>query len=367
MSVGNWETRPNTTADDIMELMHSVYGLKVLYVKILKSYDHQNVYINVDLSEYENANILKPCSTGYVLKIMNSHDSALCAQHVEGEINLTRKLNENGLACPSYVPDKCGRLFSQQELPSKTNGGKTAHIIRLLEYIKGEILSEVSVNSQLIQDGGSWLADMHNILEGYEDPYIKSYYTFHYEAVPHLRKHLHLVLDEHDRDLLQSVLDKWDSLEQQMSSLPRGVIHYDMNEQNVLVRKFPKEGWKIVAIIDFDDSSNGLKIFDLAIYIVYMTLISDCSLDTGYDCLHGFMKKRELTKAELDVLYYCVVMRLVISLVNGLMSYSKEPDPYFLETQKPGWKALRALWALPAEKILERWLGSKLAHADSQV
>ena len=44
-------------------------------LKRLNGYDDVNCYVKVDMSEYDNSNIAVPCKDGYVVKLMNSHDS----------------------------------------------------------------------------------------------------------------------------------------------------------------------------------------------------------------------------------------------------------------------------------------------------
>lgn len=135
-----------------------------------------------------------------------------------------------------------------------------------------------------------------------------------------------------------------------------GVIYYDMNEQNLLVKEGTNEEWEIAGVIDFQDASHGCKIYDIAIYISYMMMISKDPLETGGHCLQGFMKMRNVSEQELDVLYYCVAARLVISLLVGLHCYVMVPDKYYLDTQKTGWLVLKNLWKLNAEDVLKSWL-----------
>lgn len=139
-----------------------------------------------------------------------------------------------------------------------------------------------------------------------------------------------------------------------------GEIHYDVNESNVLVRCLADGESEIVGLIDFQDAAHGCKIYDVAICIMYSMLLSDKPVDVGGYCLQGYLEKRTLSQPELNVLYYCVVGRLVISLLLGLHNYSCTPDPYYLDTQKSGWKVLRLLWALPSEEVLQHWLSTKL-------
>ena len=117
-----------------------------------------------------------------------------------------------------------------------------------------------------------------------------------------------------------------------------GVIHADFNEQNILVER-ADEDIKIKGIIDFRDSCIDCKVYDIAIYIMYMMVFSaeDPIRTAGY-ALRGYLVNCSLTQPELDVLYYCVAARIAQSLLIGLYNFSTRHDSYFLETQNGGWK-----------------------------
>ena len=92
--------------------------------------------------------------------------------------------------------------------------------------------------------------------------------------------------------------------------------------------------------------------------MMYLMVLVDKPLDIAGYCLQGFLKKYKLSEVELEVLYYCVAARFVVSLVLGLYYYSISKDPYNLITQK-GWKQFQELWETPAEDALKYWLSEK--------
>ena len=56
--------------------------MQVLSIKKLNGYDDQNFHVKVNLTEYNNSNITSICQSGYVVKVMNSHDSVKNKDHV---------------------------------------------------------------------------------------------------------------------------------------------------------------------------------------------------------------------------------------------------------------------------------------------
>lgn len=135
-----------------------------------------------------------------------------------------------------------------------------------------------------------------------------------------------------------------------------GPIHADFNEQNILVKR-SDESTDIIGVIDFQDSDFNCKVFDVSTYIMYMMAANkgDDAIEIGGYCLRGFMDNRELSQAELDVVYYGVAARFVMSLVLGLHYYNERKDPYLLLTQG-GWVHLEKLWKIPSKELLRCWL-----------
>lgn len=136
-------------------------------------------------------------------------------------------------------------------------------------------------------------------------------------------------------------------------------IHSDFNEQNILIKQSADGEWDLAGVLDFQDSNNGLKVYDIAIYIMYMMTLHEDPIDIAGYCLQGFIRDKQLTQTELDVLYICIASRLVQSVVLGLHYYQLHKDPYLLVTQVSGWKALRALWSKPDSEIVSYWLSEK--------
>lgn len=83
-------------------------------------------------------------------------------------------------------------------------------------------------------------------------------------------------------------------------TLKRGLIHGDINEQNILVEK-QNEVWKIKAIIDFGDSHIGYYLYELAIAIAYMIILAK-NVDAGGYVLAGFSKVMALPETEYSLL-----------------------------------------------------------------
>ena len=66
---------PSVSDDEAIELARILYGLTVLTIKHLNGYDDRNFHITVSPDQWDNDYITDICPLGYVLKIVNSHES----------------------------------------------------------------------------------------------------------------------------------------------------------------------------------------------------------------------------------------------------------------------------------------------------
>ena len=156
------------------------------------------------------------------------------------------------------------------------------------------------------------------------------------------------------KNLVSEIIDAFEAkLTPVLSELPMQTIHGDLNELNILVEDngFGKE---ITGLIDFGDMNYSCRVFDLAICMAYMALLrhQDPTNTIGI-VLAGYLSKCDLTDKEIDVLYLCVLGRLVQSLVIGnYQSTVLDPgNEYLVETAKHGWTVLRKLWCLTETEV----------------
>ena len=86
---------------------------------------------------------------------------------------------------------------------------------------------------------------------------------------------------------------------------PTGMLHGDLNEQNLLVSADAEGRHHIAGLLDFGDSHRSALVFELALAIMYLMI--DCPpevprLDVGGHALAGYRRHRALTEPELRVL-----------------------------------------------------------------
>ena len=130
------------------------------------------------------------------------------------------------------------------------------------------------------------------------------------------------------------------------------MIHGDLNEQNVIVRRRDFQSSSSAdnfGVIDFGDSERGPYVFDVAIAAVYCMLQSRIvdPLDVCGHLLAGYLSRshqRTLTAAERAALWPCVTARLAQSLTMSAYTHSVDPtNDYVLKSATRGWTLLRRI------------------------
>lgn len=342
--------RPPTNKQIALNLLEQYYGLKASSVTELNAYDDRNYHV-ICQESHENPHIKLISKHGYVLKIVNSLDSRN-SHVIEAQTEMLIYLNHQNINCPLPVKNLRGSYYSLVKL--KVDGSADSYAIRLLVYQPGELLNKVSVTSELLRNVGNFTARLDNILMGFSHPAYNNHKSlWMLTSVPKLRQFTYALRNTHERDLAHEVISVFEEEVLQVTSqLEQGIIHGDLNEQNIVVSS---NGREINAVIDFGDSHRTCLIFELAITLCYMILQSG-DVAMGKYVLEGYQDVRKLTDLEKEILKITVCARLCQSLVMGAYSHLHDPqNEYLLHTQKSGWSLLKKLWSLSQDEVLQSW------------
>ncbi|XP_045475482.1 hydroxylysine kinase [Harmonia axyridis] len=331
---------------DVETILFDLYGLEVIEIKDLNGYDDKNFMIQIKNSKENDA----LCDNRYVFKVINSLDSK--------DINFFRAqdsallyLADRGVCCPIPIENKNGEYLALKQLSSD------AHIVRLLKFIPGIILAQTEINPVLCYECGTIVATIHVKLrnfshEGYKDrntPWMLA-------NVPQLQNYIFAVKDDSRKKLVTDIIAAFTSeVLPKSEKLEKGLIHGDVNEQNVLVEQ-QNGRWHVKGILDFGDSHEACLLFDVAITMTYMIIEAE-NIDYGGYVLTGYNSVKRLLPEEMNLLKICVCARFCQSLVMGAFTITRDPEnTYVIRTAKAGWTILEELWNIPNEEILGRWL-----------
>ncbi|CAH1791388.1 unnamed protein product [Owenia fusiformis] len=371
-----------TVAKDLVKVL---YGMEVIFIKEMPSYNDRNFFVMVKIEHDNNNTMKKRWPYGYTLKITNSLESR--KSHIDAEHKLQRVLHNHGIPCPQPVPNVLGREKSLQVIykPNSVDEGWMSkheegvdrpykeHVVRLLTYIPGEVLLTVPYTPSLFYNAGQMLGKIDHLLK--ETTFDSSTYAdftsllktrvWDLTNTPEtLKKYVHAVADPQKNALIHEIRSAFQTqVEPLYYKMTKGIIHGDFNEQNVLVResnqkdKSEKE-YDVCGVLDFQDSTLSYYIFDVAISVCY--LMVECNaidpLDVGGYFLAGYTSYFSLNETDLDVLKICIASRLAMSMVMGAYTSSLDPDnKHILTTQENGWKKLKIFWPVQKKDLYERW------------
>ncbi|XP_015112719.1 hydroxylysine kinase [Diachasma alloeum] len=341
--------RPNVDDKTAIELVNTLYGFKVMSIRELNGYDDKNLRIKC-VEDFDNPHVKSIETDGYVLKIMNSLDSKNVSL-VEGQNAMMLYLHQRSISCPIPVMNLKGSYYSLEDLGE---GEENKNVIRLLVYRRGEILYNVKPSDDLLRDVGRFSADLDEKLRGFSHPSYKSRdFIWMLVATPKLRDYTYAVKNEGDRVLVEKIISRFEEdVLENMEHFEMGMIHGDINEQNLLV-DFDHQ--KIAGVIDFGDTQYSCLIFELIIALCYM-IIQVKDIGRGRHVVEGFLRVKKISELERKILKTGVCARLCQSLVMGAYSHLNNPqNDYVVVTAANGWKILRELWPMDDEEVLKIW------------
>ncbi|OAD54585.1 Aminoglycoside phosphotransferase domain-containing protein 1 [Eufriesea mexicana] len=342
--------RPPGNNEIVLQLLTELYGLKSSSITELNAYDDRNYHVICEES-HTNPHITILNKHGYVLKIVNSLDSQ--KKHViDAQNEMLIFLNEQSISCPLPVKTIHGLYHTLVKL--NVDGCTESYAVKLLVYRPGELLSRMPITGELLRHVGNFTAKLSNVLMTFSHPAYNDHKTlWMLSSVPELRQFTFAVKSAAERELAHQVILAFEEdVLQVTSQLEQGMIHGDLNEQNLVISS---NGREIAAVIDFGDSHRTCLIFDLAITLCYMILQTG-DVAMGKHVVEGYQNVKRLTDLEKKILKVTVCARICQSLVMGAYSHLYDPqNEYLLNTQKSGWTLLKKLWPLPKDEVLRNW------------
>lgn len=167
-----------------------------------------------------------------------------------------------------HAPDiPAQRLISgvrqQVETPVRGQRGST-RVLRVLSYLEGVLLHEVTASAEQFNLVGAKLARLDVALQGFRHPCESRFFLWNLTHFMHTLPLVDYVDDPTRRDLAYWVYDQFDRLVVPvLADLETQTIHGDFNPFNVLVDPAAPEF--VVGIIDFGDVMRSPTLFELSV------------------------------------------------------------------------------------------------------
>ncbi|XP_075391494.1 hydroxylysine kinase [Tenrec ecaudatus] len=353
-------TKPTFSDVHASALVESVFGLKVSKIQPLPSYDDQNFHVYVSRTKDTSA---PDGPTEYVLKINNT-ESSKTPDLIEVQSRSILFLRAAGFPTASMCRTKGDNITS---LVSVDSGSEIkSYVVRLMTYLPGRRIAEVSVGPRLLYDVGRLAARLDKTLETFHHPKVSSLrrenFIWNLKNVPLLEKYLDALDQNRNREMIQQVIRLFrDEVMTKLNHFRECINHGDLNDHNILIEPSKSTtgdaGYQVSGILDFDDMSYGYYVFEVAITIMYMMIESQSPIQVGGHVLAGFESLIPLTAVERGAVFLLVCSRFCQSLVMAAHACQLQPEnkDYLMVTAKTGWKHLELMLDMGQKAVEEIW------------
>ena len=208
------------------------------------------------------------------------------------------------------IPRACATLDGE-DVASVDGPSRTRHLVRLLTWVEGTPWSSAApASSSRLRDLGRLVDVIDRALEGFFHPAMHHFDEWDLKQLSGLGQHLGGLASRERRGMVESTLHRFESfVAPRLTGLRHGVIHGDVNNDNVLVG----DDGAIVGLIDFGDVMHTAVIFEIAIAAAYAMLGRAEPATVGAEVLAGYHSVRPFQRAERDVVFDLICGRLAMS------------------------------------------------------
>ncbi|CAG0889225.1 unnamed protein product [Darwinula stevensoni] len=332
-----------------------------------------------------------------VLQVLNSRQSQ-SSRFASAQNTLYFHLLDRGIKTSRPMPDKEGRFLcpircdgTQWSLVEENEGqdGKgqsegKQYMVRLFTYVPGTIFYDVPSTPALFHEIGEFLADLQIAMEDYDDPVFRirrNIWSLEYLDV--IERYVFVLKEDWQVETVRDVLDAFERSKPEMMQLEQGMMHGDVNDQNILLRKGEDGEYHVDAVLDLGDTQHSVYLLDLAVAITHLMIECKCMdpLETGGHVLAGYARKKKMFPEEqwglirlgIAELFSLKVRALIAGrlsqvLVIGAYTHHLHPsNTYVLTWAARGWELLRRFWhECPVERLAQLWKNVLKSYEERQ-
>ncbi len=298
----------------------------------LPSYIDANVHITPEHGDHP----------GFVLKVANAYEprAELDLQNAAMRWIHARLPG----ACPLPQETSDGRDIIEVELAGRV------HLARLISFLPGQLYSSARPHDDaLLTSLGRFMGKLDRALAGFEHPAADRALRWDLAQAGWIEEHLDVIEDPQRHALVEGWLVRFhERILPGLRALPQSVVHNDANDNNLIVA-----GREVVGIIDFGDIVRTARICELAITVAYALLDQHDPLAAASTVIAAYHRERALSPEEQALLMPLVGLRYATSVVSSARGAALDPDNEYIRiSERPVWRALEQLAAIPAESGL---------------
>jgi 4-aminobutyrate aminotransferase-like enzyme/Ser/Thr protein kinase RdoA (MazF antagonist) len=224
------------------------------------------------------------------------------------------------LALPRLMPARNGEVVV--ELAADDSPGAAPRLARLLAFVPGSVWGRhVPASPAMLNGLGRLVAELALALGAIDRPAARVTHRWDLaQALAH-RAALDGIEDRARRDLLDDAFERFAACLPDLRSVPQGLIHGDLNDDNLMV----EEG-RLTGLLDFGDALHNPLVNDLAIALAYVLLDEPEPWAAGAAIVAAYHALRPLSATEVELLYPLITARLAVSLITSAQRRRIDPN-----------------------------------------
>lgn len=272
----------------------------------------------------------------YILKIANPAEDA---SEIDCQIELLNHIERHGpdLPIPRVIPTKSGFLHFQYE----DQAGQSRRV-RLMSYLEGIPLSEISSSAEIREEVGIILARLRLAMEDFRHAADTRVLAWDVKHLASLRPLLPEIADQGHRKHLEQAFARFAEIEPWIANSRSQVVHNDFSKSNVVIDT--RSPSRVSGVIDFGDAVRTSIAIDLSTALLNQlpqrgraNLFAE-----GHDLLRGYLSVADLTDDELRLTPHLVMARVVARalLTTWRAKMFPENATYILRNTEQGWEQL---------------------------
>jgi 4-aminobutyrate aminotransferase-like enzyme/Ser/Thr protein kinase RdoA (MazF antagonist) len=226
-------------------------------------------------------------------------------------------------------------------------------LVRLLTHLPGTTLAHARPRSRdVLGRLGALLGRLDRALEGFAHPAARDRDLVWNpdRALDVIGRHADRIEDPSRRQIVDHFVAEHRAIVAPLlPRLPRGVIHNDGNDHNVLLGDPTPDGRPISGLLDFGDMVESWTVAEPAVAAAYALLGEADPVAAAAVVAAGYHAERPLAEREIEALWVLAAIRLCTSVCLSAHRRVSEPDNDYLRiSEAPAWKALETMRAIPA-------------------
>ncbi len=316
---------PEITLDQAAELAQNLYGVTGQVHRLTAEKD-------------ANFRIAAKSGEQVLLKVTNAAEDRAVTDMQTAALMHVRSFDPD-LPVPHVCESLNGRTSEVVALPT----GQT-HVVRLLTYLEGTVLSSAVDGTALHHDIGKLLGRLTLALRGFVHPATGHVLQWDIKQAHRLRPMLEAVTDRDLRERLTTLLDRFEAdIQPRLVHLRAQVAHNDFNPHNLLVDG--PQARRLTGIIDFGDMVQTPIVCDLAVACSYQIADTECPLEDVMQLIAGYTSVLPLEVEEIALLPDLMRLRHATSLTIGAWRAKRYPGnaAYILRNGAASLRGLKAL------------------------